>query len=400
MVLSKGLSFGLFLYIAKQLSELQYGNYIYIAMVLSLLPLFQFGSRHGATVLLPKAIAKKDDSDTSVFTNYNNVSLLIQFFSGCLLVAIDLDVGIRTIAIIALTFWVMKYVENAQLLLNSNLKLESSNFIKAVDQILRPVITFAFFSYFNTLESIFWGQFVSVCFAFIVSLVYLPLNLSFCLNKKLLKQLYRVGFFIYLIWATDLVFRTADRWFISQFYSKSELASYGFASSFANNIWLLCLALIAPYAQLLYKQVAEGDFESVKKLVENTNKKIYILVGITSLAVAITYPFITTYILDKYTETYFLALVLVLVSVFLSINNMYIYYMNINNLHFTLLKCQSIVLVVNLTLNAYIAFRHLDTIYFGLSTAVSLILYFILVQYSYERNLKLKLDQGSRGSGV
>jgi O-antigen/teichoic acid export membrane protein len=238
-----------------------------------------------------------------------------------------------------------------------------------------------------------------VCFAFIASLVYVPLDFDFFLNKKLLRQLYRVGFFIYLTWATDLVFRTADRWFISQFYSKNELASYGFASSLANNVWILCLAFIAPYAQLLYKNVSEGDFKSVKSLVKNTNKKVYILVGVTSLAVAIVYPFLTSHILDKYTETYFLALVLVLVSVFLSINNMYIYYMNINNLYFTLLKSQSIVLAVNLTLNAYIAFRHLDTIYFGLSTAVSLVLYFILVKYSYERNLKLKLDQDSRECG-
>jgi O-antigen/teichoic acid export membrane protein len=397
MIASKSLSFALFLYIAKVLSQDEYGSYIYVLMVLSLLPLFQFGSRQGATILLPKTLEKKGECEEELFSTYSTISLLIQSVSGLVLFFLDLGVDLFTVGCLALTLICVKLIENAQLRLNSKLEMGKSNVIKAVDQISKPIFIFLFFSYYNSLASLFWGQLIAAILALTVSLYYIVPHISLRVNFPWLKRLYSLGFFIYLIWAVDIVFRAADRWFIAVFYSNEELAGYGFASMFAMNIWVVALVFIAPYAQVMYKSVAEGDYDQAKELVFKANKKIYILLLVISLISIFIYPFITQNILGKYSETYELFLMLVVVSIFLSINNMYIYFMNASESHYTLLRCQFIVLVVNIILNALIVWLSLDIIYFGGSTAISLVLYFVLVKKSYNRQINIYCNAALKG---
>ncbi len=48
-IVSKIFGFISFIYIAKILTESDYGSFVYITMILSLLPLLQFGSMNGTT---------------------------------------------------------------------------------------------------------------------------------------------------------------------------------------------------------------------------------------------------------------------------------------------------------------------------------------------------------------
>ena len=214
-------------------------------------------------------------------------------------------------------------------------------------------------------------------------------NIKFYSFKKIVFEIYKIGFFVYLIWAIDLLFRTADRWFISTFYSSEELATYGFTSSLAMNIWLLSMSFFGPYSQLLYTYVAQKDFISVKNIVETTNKKVYVFLAVTSIIAVITYPLFLEIIVKRYLGTEFLFFVLILSAIFLSINNMYIYYMISDNHHFVLLKYQFIILALNLILNSIFVFYHTDILYYSYSTIFSLGIYFILVKrYFYADILK------------
>jgi hypothetical protein len=65
---SKFFGFISFVYIAKVLTESDYGVFVYITMLLSLLPLLQLGSMHGTMILLPKYI--NDSKATNVNATY------------------------------------------------------------------------------------------------------------------------------------------------------------------------------------------------------------------------------------------------------------------------------------------------------------------------------------------
>jgi len=364
-------------------------------MILSLLPLLQFGSMHGAMILLPKYIARQDKSDDRLFWSYNTFSHLIQLASIPVLFLFDVELSLFVLLIAAANYLLSKYSENIQILLSSNLEFEKTNIIKAIDQIARPTVTLGLFFYYKNIESLFVSQMIVTLLTFLISNYFVKFRFyrfEFFEFKSNIIAIYKIGFFIYLTWAIDMLFRTADRWFISQFYSLSELAEYGFTSSLAMNIWLLAMSFFGPYAQMLYKYVAENRFIDAKKIVEDTNKKIYILLSLISIVEIVAYPFILKFIIKKYFGTEHLFLVLVVSAVFLSINNMYIYYMISNNLHFIMLKYQIFILVLNLFLNTVFAFFHLSILYYSYSTIISLAMYFILLRRYFYLDISKKLE--------
>lgn len=394
-LLSKAIGFVSFIFIAKILSESEYGVFIYITMVLSLLPLLQLGSMHGTVVLLPKYIVNLQKSEDELYVYSNYISHIIQLLSVGLLFLFDIELSYFVVLAIGMNFFLSHYSSNVQIYLNSHHEFQKANIIKGIDQVLKPSVVLIVFYFYRNIESIFLAQLVVTTLIFFLSIYMVPfkfLKIDFCKFKETIFTIYKLGFFIYLTWAIDILFRTADKWFISQFYSLEELATYGFTSSLAMNVWLLAMSFFAPYAQVLYKYVAQEKFTDVKNTVESTNKKLYILLLIVSVVAIVAYPFVLELIIKKYFGTEFLFFVLVVSAIFLSINNMYIYYMISNNLHFKLLKYQVFVLFLNLLLNGIFAFYHLDILYYSYSTIISLAIYFILVRRYFYIDIAKKLE--------
>jgi O-antigen/teichoic acid export membrane protein len=386
------LSFVLFLYIARLLSQTEYGTFIYINMILSILPLFQFGSMHGVIILLPKYLANHKMEKEELFISYNSFSLILQFLSVFVLYLFDVNLSYWILVLISINYILSKYVANSRIYLNSHLEFDKVNLLKALDQIIRPIVIFCIFFIYKNIESIFIAQFITTLISFLVTVKLVAFKFNFIFKIDTIKKIYKIGFFVYLTWGIDVLFRTADRWFISQFYNIDELAIYGFTSALAMNIWLLSMSFFSPYSQLLYKAVAENKFLEVKTIVENTNKKLSILLLIVTIIAIVLYPYLLEFIVHKYYGTYFLFSILVVASIFLSINNMYIYYMISNSYHFILLKYQSVILVINLVLNAIFAYYHLAIVYFSYSTILSLVIYFILVRNYFYKDISKKIN--------
>ena len=154
------------------------------------------------------------------------------------------------------------------------------------------------------------------------------------------------------------------------------------------------MVFFEPYGQILYTLVAEKKYIDVKKIIQRTNNKLYVLIFIVSIIAIIVYPYVLELVIKKYYGTEILFFVLVISSVLLSINNMYIYYMVSNNFHFVLLKYQAIVLALNLLLNGIFVFFHMDILYYSYSTILSLLIYFILVRrfYNFDISNKTRLS--------
>ena len=390
-LISKIFSFISFLYIAKILSQQEYGNFIYINLILSLLPLFQFGSMHGIVILLPKYITNHQDKKEELFITYNSFSILLQILSIVLLYLFNIELSPWVLVIIAFNYILSKYMENGQIYLNTHLLFEKANVLKAIDQIVRPILILVVFYSYKNIESIFVAHLATTFLTSVITFVITKIKFKIFFNIETIKKIYKIGFFIYLTWGIDILFRSADRWFISQFYDLKDLASYGFTSALAMNIWLVAMSFFSPYTQLLYKAVAQNDFFKVKEIVENTNKNLYILISVISIVTIIAYPYLLEFIVHKYFDTYYLFFILVIVSIFLSVNNMYIYYMISNNLHFVLLRYQIIILTINLLLNGLFSFYHLNLVYFAYSTILSLVIYFILVRRYFYVDINKKL---------
>lgn len=392
---SKIISFLSFLYIATILSKNDYGLLVYFNMVIALLPLLQLGSMNGTTLLLPKLLKKSKEQAQQLFFYSNSISHIIQVVSALSLIFILDELNTKLLLVIGSSFILSLYGNSAQVYLNAQHEFEKANIIAAIERILVPIVIFLSFWLIKTIESIFYGQLIGTILLFFLSLYICPLpKIKFNLGEFLKngQSIYKIGFFVYIVWAIDIIFRTSDKWFISRFYDNKELAEYGFTSSLALNIWLVILNFLAPYSQVLYTQVAENDYLAAKKTVEKTNFKVYIFLLLLSSVVLLVYPFVTNFI-NKYSGTYYLMATLVAVSAFLSINNMYIYYIISNNLHFKLLKYQAIVLIVNISLNSVFAFIHADITAYSYSTIISLGVYFLMVRKCFYKDIEKRIKK-------
>ena len=297
--------------------------------------------------------------------------------------------------IIGLNFFLFLFSDNAIKYLNAKHDFQQANIINAVNQISRPVLVLFLFFQYKTISSIFIGHFIVSLFTLILAIKLVKVE-KIKFNKIefifFLKSIYKIGFFVYLTWTIDIVFRTADRWFISFYYSLEELALYGFTSSLSLNVWLVSMSFFVPYTQVLYRYVAEKKFGDVDLLIKSTNKKLYLLLLILSVLAFVFYPLLLELIVKKYSDSEFLFYVLIISSIMLAINNMYIYYMISNNHHFVLLKYQCIVLILNLFLNSVFVYFHLNIIYYAYSTIFTLGVYFLLVRRFTKLDLKKKIN--------
>lgn len=395
-IASKAFGFLSFLYIAKVLTTHNYGIYVYVALIISLLPLLQFGSSHGLMILLPKFKANRKKNPFELFVVDNYISHIIQLLSIALLFILNIPLEQSIIGIIAINFFLSLYIQNTIIYLNSLHNFQTSNIVKSFEQVFKPIIILTFFYFHETLFSIFFAQLIATSISFILSLYLVPFK--FIVFKKLkikayLSLIYKVGFFVYLSWAIDIVFRTADKWFISQFYSTSELALYGFSSSLSLNIWLIAMSFFTPFTQILYKHIAENNYISALNTIESTNKKLYLLLIPISILSIILYPLLLEYIINKYYGSESLFITLVISSVLLSINNMYIYYMISNNQYKILLRYQIIILCINLILNTFFVYLHLPIIFYSFATILSLFIYFTLVRRYFYIDIQKKIQE-------
>ena len=390
-MISKILSFILFILMAKILTEEEYGQLVQITMILSLLPLLHFGSTQGAAVQLPRLFAKKENH-RGLFDSYNAFSNVVQLVSGFIVYFVIDITNNYFILIVILNYIMSKYVENVQIYLDSKLDFLISNKIKSLDQICKPLFAILCVLIYPSVISLFFGYLISTFISFVACLYFVN-GFGFKVNfKNDIPALFKIGFLVYISWALDMLFRSSDRWFINYFYDAKTLGEYGFSSNLALNIWLLSMSFFSPYASILYNKSALNDYKGILDTVESTNKKLYFLISIVSIIAIGLYPVLVNLIIDKYHETHVLFSLLVVVSILLSINNMYIYYFVSQDNVLLLIKFQVLILIINFFMNLMVPYLDLSYIYFAISTIVSLLLYHIVLRLSFYNDINEKVE--------
>jgi O-antigen/teichoic acid export membrane protein len=383
----------LLLYVAKELSKNSYGMFIYVTMILGYLPLLHFGSLNGFAIEYPKIIERDKNAATAFFHNYSFFSIAIQIFIACIIFFFTIQVSKFTVFIIVLNFIIAKYIDNVRIHLASHLEFYKVNLLKLFVEVTTPVFTFVTFWYLKNIDSLLISPFlVNVCLLCLI-VYYFNIKLTFPDAKiwQDIQRIYKVGIFIYFVWAIDLIFQGIDRVLISQFYPMYKLAEYGFASNCAMGIYLLALSFIAPYSQLLFKSIAQKDWHNVSALINTTNNKMHILIFFTALAGIIFYPLVIMNFLIKYQNTYVLFIVLIFSSTLLSVNSMQIYYMTSTYQTKALIKLQIIVLLINITLNIINISLRFDIIYIALTTVITLLIYYYLLNHYVTEDLKRRM---------
>ncbi|WP_412472073.1 hypothetical protein [Halobacteriovorax sp. RT-1-4] len=385
----------MFLILGKELTELDFGQLVYVNLVISYIPMIQLGLMNGASVLIPKYSVSSNDKLLEYFNDFNISSLLLHSVSFIFLLipVFELDTSFTFVILADLFF--KKLIENFNLYLRSLLKLQKSIYIKVFDELLRIVIVLSFFMYSKSLRSIFEGHLLASIITFLLTLFLVPEYRFRFFSKHYrinLREVFNIGFLIYISWLFDLLFRSLDKLFIKGFMSIEDLAIYGFCSSLSINIWVLSLSYFSPYAQLLYRLVVEERYLKADLLIKKVNQFHFKLLTLAFVCASLAYPLITKYFVKKYDEAYLTFISLLAAFGMLSRCNMYIYYMNCNRMQKKIIKHQLIIICINIILNLISAYYFRDIFYFSIATLVSVLIYYKTLKVEYNNEIRRRIE--------
>ncbi|SDP19557.1 lipopolysaccharide biosynthesis protein [Desulforhopalus singaporensis] len=394
--LAKILGFALSLYVARVLAPSEYGHYVFIVMVISLIPIAQLGALQGIVVELPKRLRCLTGTGKGLYSSYAVTSQLLQLVSIFVLFFLS-DESVSALGLVALGVHLLlsKVHENCKVLMGAHLEFYGQIKIRWIDEIIRPLALGVSFYMYPGIDALFIGHAVVTVSLVTIIQVCFKDAIAWKIGRNFsadLKKIYSVGFFIFLVWGQDLLFRSIDRWFIKIFYTTEDLAIYGFVSALAIHIWGVGLAYLAPYAQLLYSTVANEEWPEVEKLIRKANRELYLLMGALCGAAIIVYPIVTTYIVGRYESSWPIFCILAIASFCLAANNMQIYYMSSTRQQFLMIRYQFGLVIGGCLFDLIASLHAAPIIVLAICTLICLLIYcFFLTRY-VRRDLALRIS--------
>ena len=398
-ILSKGIGFFSAIYIARQLGKDDFAFYNILLLWLTYLPLLQAGAMNGFNILYPKKIHSEDSKVHSIFFNhYFWYSLLLQVLFSFSFLLLPLGFGLKasTSIILALggVFILSKLTETLNTYFASNLLMNKMLWLKAITDLLMPTGVLVLFYLFQTVEAIFAAQALVLGAAFLAmvwlnKIELLPPDRIIKNWRQNLKEIYTIGFPVYLSMVADIAFRSADRIFIGNFYRKEIMANYSFATNMAANLLLVSVSIIVPYSQVLFREVAQGNWTETESTIRNTQNSLMKLLGVVILLALPGYWGVNAFYLNhKYDGTILLFAICLIGFFFISLCGMLIYYLNASKQTAQLLKFQLAPFSSMLLAFAIASNNNWPVWVFALSMAIACFIYWLSLSTFVVKDLK------------
>ncbi len=359
---------------------------------------------NGAAIALPwyRDGDQLNDKGKEIYWDYHSAAFGIQIIAVGSLFFFDYEVAtLTTLAWLALSYVFSKLIENAKTYFGAKLAFREQIVLRLLEEVAKPILIFAAFLFSQTLEAIFVAQTVAsalICvYLGMVQADTLRISISrhFIAN---IRHIWQIGAFIFIVWGGDLLFRSIDRWYVAVLYPPEALASYGFASSLASNLWVLSASFLTPYAQVLFVSIADRDFRKVHDVMGKSTRQLAVLLTIAMSAGIVFYPFVTDDLVHKYQDSFGEFVALSCFSMFLSLGNMCIYYMTATGNYFFLIRNQVIVLTGIAVVDFIVVKVGGARVLIASASAAGMLIYMWVLMRRVKIDLKRRLDEVAAGS--
>jgi len=381
ILFSKSLALCINLFAAKFLPKEQFGFFVYYILILSFVPLLQLSSLKGLILLYPK---EKINPENGIyfFQNYNTFSIIMHIFTSLAIFIFDLNVSLPIMFCIYLSLIFEKYIENKYVYFSTHHLFYKLNIFKATQEIGIPVFRLIGIYYFTSIEILFItptfiNLIIALYFLYTTKLRDFKINLHFFSHNKTI-LLFSIP--LLMIWLGEALFRGIDKIFINWFYSKLDLANYGFASSLSIVAWLFIQGYAAPYMQQIFDTISKNDVHKLKHEVISLLKKIFVGSLMICVAGPILYHILTLNFLQNYQKQETVFLVLLINSSFLGVIGILSQILASLNQSFVVVKIFAGGILFNVFLNSMILITNISYKYFALTTLTCL--FTILISFA------------------
>jgi len=381
ILFSKSLALCINLLAAKFLPKEQFGFFVYYILILSFAPLLQLSSLKGLILLYPK---EKVNSENSIyfFQNYNTFSVMMHIFTSLAIFIFDLNVSLPVMFCIYLSLIFEKYIENRYVYFSTQHLFYKLNKFKALQEIGIPVFRVIGIYYFTSIEILF---IIPTFINLIITLYFLYATRlrDFRINPLFFSHNKTIFFFsipLLMIWLGEALFRGVDKIFINWFYSKLDLANYGFASSLSIVAWLFIQGYAAPYMQQIFDTISQNDVNKLKHEVISLLKKILVGSLIIYVTGPIFYHFLTLNFFQNYQKQELVFLILLINSSFIGVIGILSQILASLNQSLIVVKIFAAGILFNVCFNSIIPIMNISYQYFALTTLICL--FTILVSFA------------------
>ena len=386
LFLSKGISLVNIIYLAKVLEKDDFGNYQNILIFSSIIAFSHFGVESSFPILFSKKNTNKSVAN-SYLANSLITSFLLRGLTLPIIFMLNLNLNNTILLLIIPNIILSPFFNYVRTYFDTNLIFQKSINIRYLIEILIPLFSLIGLIFFKDLKGFFLGQSFSSILIFSVCIFYLK-DYNFKIVDSIkndFKESCRLGYLILITAFLDLALKQIDRWFISKYYSISDLADYGFASNFAFIILAISSSYLSQYNALV------KDFFSKKKLIEGFNlinklqkNLFFLIIAIIVFSVLLYNPFLKI-VIGKYLNTTQLFSILAVSTLFFCLSDQYIRALNYHKKTSKLIINQSLTLAISLLLNFVVVLLILETTYLAFTTLFVIFIYFLLTTYEYKK---------------
>jgi O-antigen/teichoic acid export membrane protein len=391
LIFSKGISLLNVIYLAKALEKVEFGNYQNILIFSSIIAFSHLGIESSFPILFSKKNINKSIANSYLVNNLITSFLLKVLFLPVIFI-LNFGLNSAILFLIIPNLILTPFFNYTRTYFDTNLIFQKSINIRYLMEILIPLFSLIGLIFFKDLKGFFLGQSFSSILIFLVCIFNLKdtdfkIVSSF---KNDLKESFKWGYLIIITAFLDLALKQIDRWFISKYYSISDLADYGFASNFAFIILAISSSYLSQYNALVKdffsKQKLNEGFSLINKLQKNL---FFLILIIIVFSVSLYTPFLKI-VIGKYLNTTQLFSVLAASTLFFCLSDQYIGALNYHKRTLKLIANQSLTLSISLLLNFSVVILKLETIYFAYTTLFVIFIYFLLTTYEYKKLSKKK----------
>lgn len=313
----------------------------------------------------------------------------------------DLDSSTKTFSIIAL---LLIPIQNMALYHNAIfLTLQEFKGVAMIQFILGCVqyILMTVFSLYLGLLGLFVGVISGNVIAIVYARFRLSFNLTFVLDKPLVKKMMIIGFPITMVTILLSVFTTLDRLIILYFFDSTAVGFYGITAFVYQGIMVLPKVLHqVAYPKISYTYGKMKSKKALKRLI--LNPTVYLsyyspfLLGVIYLILP---SFIEAY-MPQYEEGTRSAQIISMGLFFLLWAALFAHYLNVVNKQWLLLKLLIVVVIVNILLNIGFVLYGLYIEGIALATSLSYMIYPLLMMWLCFRDMDLSTKKFLKQAGV
>lgn len=399
-LVSAALAFIVGIVTRNMLGPEQYGYWLTVSLLFTMIPLFQLGIINAMNREVPFYKARNDLQRVREIKNLALsftftlpliivlILFFISLFSFFTDIPIEYKTGLLFSSILAMLMFLTSYVE---MFYKSEQDFKNASKLIGIKSITQSLLTVIFVYLWG-----YHGLFIGMGISIIIQLIFGKASFEgfeFTFDIQKFKELIKVGFPILLVGMVWSLLIASDRIIISVFMTPEDLGNYGVGMLIFNSMMLLPQVIGQVFYPKIVELVSKEEFKEIYKLYWKLNSVLALVILIIVSLLYMMFPWFVETFMPEFVGGIKTGQILILGIYPLTLMGFAANYFNSTQKQKIYISIQISTIVINLFLTLLLLKLNFSITSIALGTSFSYLIYSILMNYSFILQLKERIDR-------